>query len=138
MTPTAADIIAAARETLGTPFRHQGRRAGQALDCAGVICHVCDRLGVPYAAPLDYPRRPYAGQLEAVLNAQPALSRVPGEPQPGDILLMRFARDPQHLGIWTGETLIHSWESAGKVAEHGMDDDWRRRIVAVYRIRGLA
>jgi hypothetical protein len=30
------EIVAIARETIGTPYAHQGRVAGLALDCAGV------------------------------------------------------------------------------------------------------
>jgi hypothetical protein len=41
----ADNVIEAARECLGTPFRHQGRIVGEALDCAGVAVHVAERLG---------------------------------------------------------------------------------------------
>ena len=37
---TSADIIAIARACLGTPFRHQGRIPGVALDCAGLVVAV--------------------------------------------------------------------------------------------------
>jgi cell wall-associated NlpC family hydrolase len=42
---TAAEIIAAARACLGTPFRHQGRLPGIGLDCAGVALHVAQAVG---------------------------------------------------------------------------------------------
>lgn len=134
---TADDIIAASRETLGTPFRHQGRVLGLGLDCAGVVAHVADRLGLHYNAPTNYPRVPYHGLLEATLDAQPCLERV-ADMQPGDVLVMRFKADLQHLAIWTGTTMIHSYEDAGKCCEHGMDSAWRARLLRVYRFRGLA
>ena len=34
---TADDIVNAARECVGTPFRHQGRVLGVGLDCAGLV-----------------------------------------------------------------------------------------------------
>lgn len=131
---TPADIIAAARECLETPFRHQARAVGVGMDCAGVICHVATRLGLPHATPHDYPRNPYQGQLERTLDAQSCLQRVSiDDAQPGDVLLMRFGREPRHLGIWTGETIIHAYEPSEKCCEHRMDDAWWSRVVRVYR-----
>ena len=131
---TSDDIIAAARETLETPFRHQGRIAGVGLDCAGVIAHVADRLGMHYDAPTNYGRTPYRGLLEATLDAQPCLERVP-DMQAGDVLLMKWKAEPMHLAIWTGSRIIHAYEGAGKCCEHGLDDAWRSRIVRAYRFR---
>lgn len=131
MTPDA--IVAVARAQLGTPFRHQGRLPGIALDCAGLVVVVADQLGLPHADQTGYARQPSGGRLEAALASQPGLVRIDGEPQAGDVLLMRFSGMPQHLGICTDDTLIHAWEAAGKVVEHRLDTVWRRRIVAVYR-----
>lgn len=132
MTPET--IIAAARELLEMPFRHQGRASSGKTDCAGVICHVAGSLGLPYADQTDYPRQPGGGRLESALDEQPCLIRVPlSARQAGDVLLMRFAGDPQHLAIFTGSTIIHAYETVGKVAEHRLDEAWTRRIVRVYR-----
>lgn len=133
---TRAQILAAARETLGTPFRHQGRLVGVGLDCAGVACYVAERLGLRYDAPLDYPREPYRGQLRGTLDAQPCLTPT-RDPQPGDVLLMRFAREPQHVGIMTDIGVLHSYEAIGRVVEHRLDDVWSARIVAAYRFAGV-
>lgn len=132
MTPET--IILAARELLDMPFRHQGRAPSGKTDCAGVICHVAACHGLPYADQTDYPRRPGGARLESALDEQPCLVRVPvTDMQAGDVLLMKFAGDPQHLGIFTGGTLIHAYETVGKVAEHRIDEAWQRRIVRVYR-----
>lgn len=132
MTPET--IIATARELLDMPFRHQGRAATGKTDCAGVVCHVVASHGLPYADQTDYPRQPGAGRLESALDEQPCLMRVPlANRQAGDVLLMRFAGDPQHLAIFTGKTIIHAYETVGKVAEHDLDEAWQRRIVRVYR-----
>jgi cell wall-associated NlpC family hydrolase len=131
---TLADkILAAARACLGTPFRHQGRLPGIALDCAGLICHVCESIGVPYTDERGYSRLPHQGRLQAALDAQESLVRV-SDPAPGDVLLFRFRTEPMHIGIYAGETIIHAYEQAGKVCEHRMDDAWRARIVQAYRI----
>ena len=135
MTPDA--ILAAARSAIGTPFRHQGRRAGQALDCAGLVIHVAAAVGAPYLDFPGYAVRPSDGLLEAALDVQPSLIRV-FEMQPGDILLMRFTGDPQHLAIYAGDTIIHAFAAGRKVCEHLLDDVWRARIVRIYRFRGSA
>lgn len=131
-------ILSAARTMLETPFRHQGRLPGVALDCAGFVAETARLLGLPVADQTDYARNPTGGLLESALDGQPCLVRVTDGPQPGDVLLMRFDGDPQHLGIYTGENLIHAWQVVGKVCEHRLDDAWRRRIVRVYRFVGVA
>lgn len=133
---TADEVIAAARSALGTPFRHQGRTVGQALDCAGMIIHVVRVLGIAHADQAGYGRRPSGGLLEAALDGQPGLTRV-GDMRPGDVLLLRFSGDPQHLAVFTGENLIHAYQPVGKVCEHRLDADWRGRIVRIYRFAGV-
>jgi cell wall-associated NlpC family hydrolase len=127
-------ILAAARACVETPFRHQGRLVGLGLDCAGVIDHVARRLGHDHTAPTNYPRLPYQGLLEATLDEQPCLERVT-DLRPGDVLLMRFGREPQHLAIYAGATIIHAYEAAGKCCEHDYTAEWQRRTVRIYRFK---
>ncbi|MCX5875314.1 MAG: NlpC/P60 family protein [Deltaproteobacteria bacterium] len=135
MTPD--EIIGYARECIDTPFQHQGRICGVALDCAGVVCHVANQLGFEPIETPGYGRSPGLGLLEAAADAQPYLVRV-FDRQPGDVLMMRFEGDPQHVGIFTGETIIHALFANRKVVEHRLDDVWEGRIVRVYRFAGVA
>jgi hypothetical protein len=50
----SAEILAAARTWLGTPWRHQGRLKGVAMDCGGLILGVGRDLGL-----LDFDTRAY-------------------------------------------------------------------------------
>ena len=136
---TPAAIVGAARQCLETPFRHQGRLLAFGLDCAGVVIHVCKTLGIDCVDVVGYGRTPNAGELQRTLDAQPVLVRVPSiaDRQTGDLLLMRFATDPQHLAIFTGNTIIHAHEASGRVVEHVLSPVWAARIVAVYRFRGV-
>lgn len=135
---TGADIVAEARKHIGTPFVHQGRLPGKALDCAGLVVTVAHSLGIEMMDAKGYGRSPN-GALEAVIAAQTCVDQVPiAERQPGDVLTMRFAKEMQHVAICAGETVIHSYEAVGKVCEHALDEMWVKRIVRVYRIRGLA
>ncbi len=128
-------ILVAARETLGTPFQHQGRLVGRGIDCAGVIVHVMRTLGLPYEDQSAYARVPRPGLLEAVLERQPNLAPT-DDPQIGDVLLMQIRGNPQHLAIHAGSTIIHAYAEAGKSCEHGFTPEWRSRVVRAYRIRG--
>lgn len=134
---TANQIIATAREQVGTPFRHQGRVPGKALDCAGLVVHVAAALGMDYVDSSSYGRSPANGLLETALDGQPCLVRETRLPQAGDLLLMRFAKEPQHLALCAGDTLIHAWQQAGHVCEHGFTDEWQSRVVRVYSFVGV-
>jgi cell wall-associated NlpC family hydrolase len=133
---TADQIISAARECLGTPFKHQGRIVGLALDCAGVVVHVCERFGITVEQPAAYGRLPHDAMLEVWIDKQDFIWPV-AIPQAGDILLMKFTGDPQHLAIFTGENVIHAYEEIGRTVEHRLDAKWRKRIVKAYRFRDL-
>ena len=136
MTPDT--IVTAARAFIGTPFVHQGRIPHGALDCAGLVVAVAQTVGAEYIDQNGYSRNPSGGLLEAALDAQPSLARIAiGDAAPGDILLMRFAGDPQHLAIHADETIIHAYEAPGLVCEHDLTDVWVRRIVRVYRFKDL-
>lgn len=133
-------IVSAARTCLGTPFRHQGRIAGVGLDCAGVVVEVAKAIG---SNPIDvsgYGRVPVNGQLESVLDTQTDLERVLdiSTRRAGDILLLRFSGEPQHLAVLTdNNTIVHSYEAVGKCCEHRLSSVWAARIVRVYRFVGV-
>ncbi len=133
----SASIIAVARSQLGTPFKHQGRVPGLALDCAGLAAYVATELGVDFNEWPGYGRVPCNGLLQAVMDAQPCLEVVSSK-QPGDILMMRVGREPQHLAVYTGDnTIIHAYEAVGKVCEHRLDHIWNKRIIRIYRFRSI-
>lgn len=136
---TADEIIAAARDCVGTPFRHQGRLVGEGLDCVGVPLHVASVFGLETVVVGGYGRTPVEGQLEAALASQPCLMPVEiADRRPGDVLLMRLPREPSHVAINAGETIIHAYEATGKCVEHRLDERWQARIVRVYRFAGMA
>ena len=133
------DILTAARQCLGTPFRHQGRQVGVGLDCAGVAIHVAQSIGAECFDVDGYGTVPANGELERALDAQPCLQQVElADRQAGDLLLMRFSAEPQHLAIFAGETIVHAYEAVGKCCEHRLSSAWGSRIVRVYRFQGVA
>jgi cell wall-associated NlpC family hydrolase len=93
-----AEILAAARTWLGTPWRHQGRLRGIAVDCSGLILGVGRELKL-----LDFDTRAYGripdGQQLRALCEQHLLAKPVADVAPGDVPLMRFTRQPQHPAI---------------------------------------
>ncbi|MDH3770986.1 MAG: DUF2163 domain-containing protein [Nitrospirota bacterium] len=90
---------------------------------------------VTYKAASGYGRIPDGQRLRALCDEH-LLPKPVTDAQPGDILLMRLTRHPQHLAI-VGDrgapfSLIHAYADAGACVEHGADLKWRRRIVAAY------
>lgn len=129
------EIVGFARECINTPFRHQGRLCGVALDCAGVIVHCANRLALAHEDMQGYPRLPFKNTLQEFLKAQPNLIEVSvSEMAEGDVILMRIKAAPQHLGIYAGNGyMIHAYDDIGRTVEQRIDDAWLKKITAVYR-----
>lgn len=128
----------AARAFLGVPFMHQGRTV-HGLDCAGLVW-MAERACGRYPRDVKgYSRHPWKDGLRKAVEDHfgPPVDR---DPQPGDVLLMRHTcQEPEHMGIVGlhpngGLSLIHSYagNSAKRVVEVRLCDDWRSKILAVY------
>ena len=130
-----ATIIKEAREWVGTPFHHQGRHKQVGVDCIGVIQGTGRNLGLLTYDRKNYSYEPAFGELEKELENN--LIRTDAL-MPGCILLMRFIKEPQHVGLFTDiNTLIHAYSSVGKCVEHTLDDKWKKRIIATYRFKEM-
>lgn len=142
----AHNIATQARTWLGTPFHHQARLKGKGCDCLGLIIGVVDELGL-----VDSRGQPLAGYDEVTYSKEPdgayltqkltaLLDEAPvAQAQPGDLALFTVRDNPQHLAILTdyegGLGMIHCYAQARRVVEHRLDDDWRQRLVKVFRWR---
>ena len=136
-----ADIITEARRWVGTPFRHQGRVRGRAVDCAGLIIGTGLATGIIDGyQEIGYGRQPNPERMGGHLDQW--MERIPvSEARDGDVYWFRFIQ-PMHVGF--ASTLpdgragvIHAWQDIGRCVEHGLDDTWRRRIVAAFRFHGV-
>lgn len=129
-------IVDHARAQLDTPFRHQGREPGKGLDCAGLVVISYAAAGYLLNDVQGYGRTPHAGMLLRTILDQPLLEYVPPrKAAPGDILLLRFDGEPTHLAIRTPRGMIHSYQKAGRVVEHGLSAGWGSRIVRAFTLR---
>lgn len=139
-----AQIVAAARELLGTPYRHQGRLVSVALDCAGVLVVVARRFAMvaPGFDITGYGRTP-DGTLRGICERY-MTPIAQADMQPGDVVLVRWGAEPQHLGIvgdWRhgGLSIIHAENYRhNRVIEHRLWFGDAMQFVAAYRLPGVA
>jgi hypothetical protein len=128
---TRQQIVNEARKWVGTPFQHQGRTRGKAVDCVGLVLSVADNLtlsdvqGMPFLRSdyLNYGPQPVGRFVHtecvrrlrtlALVDAQGNLVMLPGSGpaihaggrrqilNPGDILTLRAPTVPCHVAIIT-------------------------------------
>lgn len=119
---TPAEVIAEAYTWMGTPWRHQHRAKGVAVDCAGLVIGVARELGL--VAP-DFDFTGYGRQADGTLLAvcERFMQRIPRDQMAaGDVLVLAVESDPQHMGVLVpyrhgGLALVHASSAARKVVE---------------------
>jgi NlpC/P60 family putative phage cell wall peptidase len=131
-------VVAAAREYLGTPYRHQASLAGAGCDCLGLL------RGVWRAVVGDEPMvmPPYRTDMRDSLNAgalrlaaETWLVAETGPLAAGQVVLFRLGGigEPRHCGILvTPERFIHAQERLG-VVEANLTEAWARRVWGRFR-----
>ncbi len=143
-----SDVVAAAREAIGWPFKHMARSGSEGIDCVGLLFHIArttgliDNLSLPtYYNSLRYSRHPSTMGPDAQwLLRELSLSfiRKPKKrKKKGDIVYCRNRRWV-HVGIITPTNLIHAyaWPHM-KVMEHVFDEKWERACVAAFGWPGV-
>lgn len=149
-------IITSARKLVGTRFMHQGRLAKTGnhqggVDCLGLLicvareCELRSKTGVLLADvdEFNYPHYPDEARLRQMLSLH--LDEVTDDRcKEADIALFEIDGRAQHLGIIAYSdtlllppvslTIIHAYAPARRVVEHALDEYWRKKIVAVFRL----
>jgi len=144
---TREEIVREARTWLGTSFHHQGRIKNVGCDCIGLVVGVVHELDIPSLDGngklsqhdnTNYGRMPDGKSLKAQLDRflNPISLK---DIQPGDILLLKFEKEPQHVAIisdyhGSGLGMIHCYAQSRKVVEHRLDDLWKDRIISAYSL----
>ena len=145
-------VVKQARTWIGTKYHHQGRlkksvNCSGGVDCIGLVIGVADELNICDASgsPLskhdktNYSMHPEGEKLAFSIGAH--LSSVePAKMRVGDVLLFKFWKDPQHVGILSeyptgGFGLIHCNATSGSVVEQPLSDTWKRMITNIYRFK---
>lgn len=131
-----AEIVAAAREWLGTPYHHEGRVLGHGVDCIGLVLQVAIACGVEVDEQTGYARIPDESRLLAGLDRYTNSIQL-SEAQAGDIVAIPFIHKIRHLAILTNNGMIHAYEPAGGVVEHAVSDRWRKQFARAYALPGV-
>ena len=134
-----ADIVAEARDWIGTPYRHQASLKGVGCDCLGLVRGVW--RGVVGPEPERPP--PYAPDW-AEARGRETLAQAAGRHLipiecdafgPGDVLLFRWraGMPAKHAAIVTTDNkMVHAHDGAA-VAEVALAPWWRRRLAYAFQ-----
>jgi cell wall-associated NlpC family hydrolase len=114
------EVLAEAREWIGTPYHHMGRVKGIAADCLTLLAEVYGRCGIvphveiPFYPPDWFLHRDEERYIDGLLRHA---REVEGPPRPADIAVFKFGRCFAHGAIVTAwPMLIHSFVHTGVVA----------------------
>lgn len=143
---TKREFYERAREYVGTPFRHQGRTPGRALDCVGLPSCVAQSFGLEVKDSADY--REYADWTLFVKNFRANgdwIGDKESVAEPGMIVILRDGEARRvhqtHCAVVAernGEkTLIHAYKIRGQVVEERFTVAWARRVTAVFNLYGV-
>ncbi len=123
--PERQQIIAAARDMLGVPYRYGGTSPTRGFDCSGLVQYVYSQAGI------EVPRTTGEQYRAAMPIKRQAL-------RPGDVVFFRThgRRFVTHVGIYLGEgEFIHAPSSGKQVSIDSLQDDyWRRHYTSGGRI----
>jgi NlpC/P60 family putative phage cell wall peptidase len=141
--PSRAQIVAAGRSWLGTPYQHQASLKGIGCDCLGFV------RGVWREVMGEEPERPppyspdWAEALRQETLAQAAARHlIPiarDRFMPGDVLLFRWrAHLPaKHAAIATAPNMMVHAHDGAAVTEVAIAPWWRRRLAYAFRFPNL-
>lgn len=138
-------VVEAARDWVGTPYRHQASCKGAGCDCLGLVLGVWRELrgALPEQVPaysMDWSEPQGDERLWGAARRWLVEKPVANE-APDDIVLfrMRAGGVAKHLGIagriGQEASFIHAY-SGHAVAESPLSAPWRRRIVARFEFPG--
>lgn len=135
-----SEVVAAARDWIGTPYMHQASLKGVGCDCLGLLRGIWrEVLGTePEVVPPYTPDWGEAQGVEMLLQAAgrhlvPVTARAPG-----DVLVFRMRRAAvaKHIGILSAaDAFIHAYSRHG-VVESPLSDAWSARIAGTFRLPG--
>ena len=140
--PRPADpdqVVALARDWLGTPYHDQACLKSVGCDCLGLARGIWRELHGPEPFPIPPYSRDWGETGDREVLAEGAARLMLPVPldarQPGDLLLfrMRAGAIAKHVGVLTApDHFLHAYERRG-VIEEPLTQPWARRIAFVFR-----
>lgn len=145
-------VVAEARRWIGSPYVHQHRSRGHAVDCVGLVIGVGLAVDVlPTWSPEawkphgSYGRTPNPSHMKrAIAQFMTPLDIDPtASPPDGAVAFMAWREDlPMHLAIMATapdgrRTMIHAFSGVGAVVEHGFAAEWPGRVDSFWAYPGI-
>lgn len=140
---TRAEIVAAARAWLGTPYHHQASERGVGADCLGLVRGVWrDLYGGHAEVPPAYSRDWAEASGEETLLAAAARHLVAidhSTARAGDVIVFRLRSGliAKHAAVLTTpHSFLHAMEG-GPACEVPLAGWWRRRMAGAFSFPGV-
>lgn len=133
-------IVAAARSYIGTPYAHQGRVPGLALDCLGVLLALTKELGLANVTVQGYSLPPDPVRLREETRRHMEEIQF-GALAPADVITFDIAGRETHYGLITQMApgaFVHAYGPVGRVVEQTLNPVWLRRLRGCWRFRRAA
>lgn len=144
------EVAEAAKSFIDVPFIHQGRGREEGMDCIGLVIAAYEAVGWTPLSPNttyvdNYRMIPEGAMIEDYMALEADLVERK-DAGPGDVVLMRFAKEPQHLGVLAdgppgteGLYMVHSVNGAmgaEGVVMCSYDIKHQQRTKSIWRLRG--
>lgn len=130
-----AAMVAAARRMLGVPFQHAGRNKN-GVDCVGLLILASREAGIFIADDTSYSTVVNADYLwRRLLTSCTQIEQA--DAGIGDVVLFKINGSAQHVAMITEVeprlSIIHSFQTLGRVVEHEFDRHWLGRVAGYFR-----
>ena len=130
-----SEIVGAAREFIGVPWRRHGRNK-HGLDCGGLVFAIAERLGVP-VGDLPVADRGWPDGFLLRHFARYGTERSAGDLlAPGALAIFMDAGKARHTGIIAGSagewSLVHANARVRRVVEERLSQEWRARLLTAF------
>lgn len=142
--PTSAEIVAEAKEWIGTPYIHQQRLKGRATDCVGLVIGIYEHFVGKVPTKVIPPYSPWwaeEGNLGIMVDLLDTylVERDPSDRTPG--LIATFSLEPKkpikHAGVLSYDRrIIHAYDRH-PVHEGRLSNWWEARIRKVYALPNM-
>jgi cell wall-associated NlpC family hydrolase len=134
MTPD--EFVEQLRTYVGVPTWHCGR-SREGVDCVGLIICAAQDLGVDIDGFERYTADVNSARLQARMLQHCRRLLLTDELLVGDLLLFNSRDNPQHVAVLSesGRSIIHAWDTVGRVVETELTPAWRRSLHSAYRWR---
>lgn len=130
-------FLNACLECVGTKYHHLGRKMGVGLDCLGVPIYASKKVGIYKNGDCsDYSMMP-DGKILLERLTNNLILKDKNDLKNGDILLMRFNKEPQHVAIYFKENglekIVHASYYHRKCTVEIYDQEYKNKTVFAFQ-----